>query len=278
MIVETVNINYKYGDIFKLLPISDIHYDGKGKNSTCDSVKLKRDLAERVDDKTIILTVGDNFGGIIPSDVKRYRKEHDSSSGSDILDESINGLYEIFYPYREKIYGLADGNHEDSILQHCGTNMTKRLIDKLNDGIKKPILYLGYSWLLKINFREPNKSRSRSIVIRGHHGWGGGSRTEGADVTKFAHDVKFWQANLFLYGHVHKLKINDIEEGRMVGNKGWKTDLKRMVVCGTYQRTYAKSTAVTYAEKKGYPPTSIRHPLVYIKPQRDSGVGIEIKT
>ena len=135
---------------------------------------------------------------------------------------------------------------------------------------------MGYSWLLQIRFSE-NGSRTRAIVIRGHHGWGGGSRTEGADITKFAHDVKFWQADLFLYGHVHKLKINDIEEGRMVGDSSWKTFIKRMVVSGTYQKTYSAGTSTTYAEKRGYPPTTLRHPLIYLEPDKYSGVNIKIE-
>lgn len=275
MIVRTVEVNYKYGDKFKLLPLSDIHYDGRGRNSLCDVAKLRRDLKEQVDDKTMIVGIGDWFGGIIPSDVKRYRKEHDAAKGEDILDEQIEGMAEEFRPYKEQIYAIGDGNHEDTILAKCNTNLTKRLVNTLNTDIKKPILYLGMSWLLQVRFQE-NKSRTRTMVIRGHHGWGGGSRTEGADITKFAHDVKFWQADLFLYGHVHKLKINDIEEGRVVGNNDWKTYRKRMVVCGTYQRTYSKTESTTYAEKKGYPPTTIKHPIIYLTPQWGSGVDIEI--
>jgi hypothetical protein len=274
----TFHIPYKNKDVFKVLPLSDIHYDGRGRNSLCDSAKLKRDLAERVDDKTIILSIGDNFGGITPSDVKRYRKAHDSAAGEDILDESIDGLTEILMPYREQIYGLGDGNHENSILTHCGTNMTQRLVDKLNVGIQKPIIYLGYSWLLKFAFRQKNGG-GRTVVIRGHHGWGGGSRTEGADVTKFAHDAKFWQADLFLYGHVHKMKINDIEEGRMVGERSWKTVRKRMCICGTYQKTYSSSRSATYAEMRGYPPTTLRHPIIYLEPNsNESDVRITITT
>lgn len=274
MLVETINIPYKYGDQFKLLPFSDIHYDGRGKNSTCDMNKFRNDL-KKVDEKTIIIGIGDWFGGIIPSDVKRYRKAHDSAEGEDILDEQVDGMAEELMPYREQIYAIGEGNHEDSILQHCGTNLIKRLVQKLNDGIQKPILHMGYSWLLQLRFRE-GEGRGRSMVIRGHHGWGGGSRTEGADVTKFAHDVKFWQADLFLYGHVHKFKLNDIEEGRIIGDKDWKTYKKRMVVCGTYQKTYSNGISATYAEKKGYPPTTLKHPIIYLSPDRTHGVNIEI--
>ena len=86
MIVHTITIPYKYGDTFKLLPLSDLHYDGKGRNSICDISKLKRNLAEGVDEKTLIIGVGDWFGGILPSDVRRYRKAHDAADGEDILD------------------------------------------------------------------------------------------------------------------------------------------------------------------------------------------------
>jgi hypothetical protein len=77
MFSGTINIDYEYGQTFKLLPISDVHYDGKGRNSLCDMAKLRKNLKETVDENTIILGIGDWFGGIIPSDVKRYRKEHD---------------------------------------------------------------------------------------------------------------------------------------------------------------------------------------------------------
>ena len=280
MKVATINIEYDAGDRFKLLPLSDIHYDGKGRNSLCDMNKLRKDLRERVDEKTIILGIGDWFGGILPSDVKRYNKDHDAAAGNTILDEQVNGLAEELMPYREQIYAIGQGNHENSILLHCGTSLIERLIEKLNIGIQKPIIYMGYSWLLQLRFRKFKNDKhemSRAIIIRGHHGWGGGSRTEGADITKFAHDVKFWQADLFLYGHVHRLKINDVEEGRIIGDSNWKTFLKRMVVCGTYQKTYSNSTSATYAEIKGYPPVTLRHPIISLTPDRKSGVNIKVE-
>ena len=282
MLVTTIPINYTYGETFKLLPISDIHYDGKGRNSICDIAKLRKHLKEQVDEKTIILGIGDWFGGIIPSDVKRYRKSQDAASGEDILDESINGLAEELMPYREQIYGIGEGNHEDSILIHCGTNLIKRLIEKLSTDTSRPIVHLGYSGLLQLKFGKKSETKTsekvRSMIIRYHHGWGGGSRTEGADITKFAHDVKFWQAQLFCYGHTHQLKINDLEEGMMVGESSWKTIIKRMVVCGTYQKTFGNGVTATYAEKRGYPPRTLRHPIIYLTPDRVSGVNIKIET
>lgn len=199
---------------------------------------------------------------------KRYRKAQDATESDAVLDEQISRLYEIFHPYAENIFGIGDGNHESVIIRKNGTNLIKRLCEQLSTD-KHQILYLGYSWLLRLIFDE-NRGRHREVIVRGHHGWGGGSRTEGASITKYSHDVKFWRADIFLYGHDHKLKTNDIEEGRILGENNWKTYTKRMLVCGTYQRTYSGTPEATWAEEKGFNPASIKNPRAFIKPTVDS--------
>lgn len=151
--------------------------------------------------------------------------------------------------------------------------------EKLATDDHKP-LWLGYSWMIEVVFYQGKLDRqqqTRSLIVRGHHGWGGASRTEGAEITKFSHDVKFWNCDLFLYGHVHKIKSNDVEVGVKVGKQGWRTQLRRMVVCGTYQRTYAPGQVPTWAETKGFPPVSIRNPIIYAKPHWKSGVELRVE-
>ena len=269
MIATTVNIEYKYGDTFTILPISDIHLG----NATCDVKKLKADLEAHYTDKTLFIGVGDWLDMLIVSDQKRYNKEHDATEGNDIIDQQIERCREIFEPYKSGIIGIGDGNHEEVITRKCSTNPIKRLCAALSTETH-PVIYLGYSWLLDVVFSE-NGARARTLTIRGHHGWGGNSRTQGADITKYSHDVKFWRADLFLYGHVHKLKLDDIEEGRKVGKDGWKTFNKRMLVCGTYQRTYGEGTTATWAETKGFHPAKIAHPIVYATPLANGGVDIK---
>jgi predicted phosphodiesterase len=275
MYVDTVYIPYKKLDEqFKILPISDIHYGHK----SCDVKKLKKDLSERVDDKTIILGLGDWADSIIVTD-KRYRKEDDGTPSGAILDDQVNGLYEIFKPYAKQIYGIGDGNHEDVVHKKCNSLLMPKLCAKLATEDHKP-LWLGYSWLLELVFYvdlKGQKTQTRGLIVRGHHGWGGGARTEGADITKFSHDVKFWQADLFLYGHTHRTKLNDLEVGMKVGKSGWRTQLKRMAVCGTYQRTYSNTQIPTWAETKGFPPVSIRTPIIWAKPHWQSGVELRVE-
>jgi hypothetical protein len=230
-----------------------------------------------VDDKTLIVGVGDWLDSIIVPD-KRYRKQFDANETEAIIDEEIDTLYDVMKPHAKQIIGIGDGNHEDNILKLCGTNPIRRLCSKLSTK-EHEIPYLGYSWLLQVVFYMDKNNRmeqTRRLIIRGHHGWGGGSRTEGADITKYSHDVKFWQADVFLYGHVHKLRFHDLEEGRMIGDKRWVTFQKKMIVCGTYQRTYSNGPEATWAETRGFPPTTIKHPVAFLKPT-DNGIEVRVQ-
>ena len=204
---------------------------------------------------------------------KRYRKSSDGTITEALIDEQIEDLYEDLIPIREKILCIGTGNHELKVIE-AGTNPIARLCKMLSTDNHK-IIHFGVGWLLKIIFSE-NGSRGRTIIIRGHHGWGGGSRTQGADITKYSHDVKFWQADLFIYGHVHKTKADIVEEGRMVGDNVWKTHQKKMLIAGTYQRTYTLDENTTWAENRGFPPVTIGSPHALLTPNHDAGVDVKI--
>ena len=134
---------------------------------------------------------------------------------------------------------------------------------------------LGYSGLLKIIMSE-NNARGRSVVIRYHHGWGGGSRTQGADLTKFSRDVAYWRADAFIYGHVHKRQADKIPRMGISGKQ--LVDMPMPIaICGTYLRTYTEGADSTYSERSGYPPTSLGKVTLSIKP-RAYGVKMWVDT
>jgi hypothetical protein len=253
MIVLTKEIPYKYGDTIKILPLFDIHLG----NSLCDERALKRDL-DAIDDMTYIIGGGDWLDSIIVKDAKRYRKSMDSTGGDDIVDEQIDRMCALVAPYKDRIIGLACGNHEDSIVSHCSTNPIKRLCASLN------VPFLGFSALVRLRFSEEG-NRGRTVIVRLHHGWGGGSRTQGADLTKFSKDVANWSADLFLYGHVHRRQDDRVPRLGLAGDK-LVSRPKVMVICGTYLKTYTSDYNVSYSEAKGYPPTEIGAPTITITP------------
>jgi hypothetical protein len=256
MVVLEHRINCKYGQEVKILPIFDIHWGNKG----CDKDALRKDLST-VDKNTYIIGGGDWLDSIIVADRKRYRKSTDDSDpdSDDIIDQQAEQVYDLVAPYKSQIIGLGTGNHEDNIVQRCNTNPIKNILCK-----RLNVPFLSYSSLIRLRLSN-NKSCTRTVIIRQHHGWGGGSRTMGADLTKYSRDVGFWDADIFLYGHVHK-KQNDRVPRLGLAGLQLISRPKVMVLCGTYLKTFLLGENPTYSEKEGYPPTEIGASLITIKP------------
>lgn len=259
---ETIHIPYTYGDVIKIKPIADVHLGSRH----CDIRSLREYLGEP-EPKTYYIGLGDMMDCIIVSDSKRYRKSGDDVEGEDIIGESVQRWVDLLTPYRDRIIGLGIGNHEDTIVKRCSVNPIKLLCDRLE------VPYLGYSFLLRLILREEN-GRGRTVIIRGHHGWGGGSRTQGADLTKFSKDCAYFDADVYLYGHVHKLQYDTVPRLSLVGERLIARP-KHMVICGTYLKTYSEGTDVTYAEAAGFPPSKIGGAVISIRPT-EPGVDISV--
>lgn len=254
MIVKSYPIEYKYGDTIKIKPISDVHMG----NRYSDTLEFKKFLSD-IDDNTYFIGTGDLFDSIVIKD-KRYTKHVDDTVSDTIIDEQIDRGYDILGPYKDKILGLGRGNHEQTIRKLCGTDPVERLCKRLGCD------YLGYSGLISLNLRE-NGGRGRKIIIRWHHGWGGGSRTQGADITKYSKDAIHWDADVFLFGHVHKKQADRIPRAGLVGEKLISKPIM-LGITGTFLKTYTKTIDSTYSEEKGYPLSEIGGIVLNIKPHR----------
>lgn len=252
MIIHSYQIPYNYGDTIKIKPIFDVHYG----NKYCD-LRSFRQFLEDSDEHTYFFGGGDLMDSIVITD-PRYQKSVDDMEGDAIIDRQIDGIYRELEPYKDRIIGLGRGNHESVIIKKCGTDPMARLCEKLGCD------YLGFSGMVLLKFRE-NGGRGRTVKIRWHHGWGGGSRTQGADITKYSRDVAYWEADLYLYGHVHKRQSDRIPRLGVGGGKLISRP-KIVGICGTFLKTYTTTTDSTYSEEKGYPPVEIGGIQVNIKP------------
>ena len=253
MIIHTERITYKYGQTIQIIPLFDLHYG----NTACDVQALK-DVIKK-NKNAYFFGGGDWLDSVVVTD-KRYRKTVDASVGDAIIDEQIDGLYEIIKPIRKRIIGLGSGNHEDTIVKRCGTDPMRRLCKMLE------VPFLGYSGLIRLIFSQGGKA-GRKVIIRWHHGWGGGSRTQGADLTKYSKDMNHWEADAFLYGHVHRKQSDRVPRLGLWGEK-LISKPKLLGICGTFLRTYTAGADPTYSEKAGYPPTEIGALTLNIKPKR----------
>lgn len=245
MIVHEYRIPYKSrSDIITLKPLFDSHIG----NRYCDEKALRKYLADD-SENTYLIGGGDILDCIITKDIKRYVKHADDTKSDSIIDEQIERAYDFLKPYKGRIIGLGTGNHEATIAKHCGTHPIRRLCEKLET------VSLGFSSLVVIRL-SMDGNRSRTLAIRLHHGWGGGSRTQGADLTKYSRDTAYWDCQMFLYGHVHRRQSDKIDFMTVAGNN-LVPKPKHIFLCGTFLKTYSASDEATYSEEKGYPPVSI---------------------
>jgi len=264
MIVDRFHIPYKYGETIKLKPLYDIH----AGHVNCDKNELKKYLADS-DESTYFIGGGDMIDAVICSDVKRYRKSGDDTKSEAIIDEQIETIYDVIQGYRERILGLMLGNHEDTILTKCGTNPIKRLCAMLSTK-EHDVKYLGYSCLIKLCMRT-DKGIGRSLDIRAHHGWGGGTRTQGGSITKYSNDIKYWYADIFLFGHDHRRQFDEVPRLALSGKK-LVARPQLICLCGSYKKSYSVDGSVTYEEKGGFPPTHIGGINILIKPDMHKGI------
>jgi len=265
MIVTTFRIPYRYGETVKIKPIFDVHLG----NRYCDVKSFKSFLADS-DESTYFFGGGDFLDSIITRDAKRYVKHADDTVGDAIIDEQVDRGYELLKPYKDRIIGWGRGNHEQTILKHCGTDPAGRLAERLG------CTYLGYSGLVRLLLTEDG-GRGRMVVIRWHHGWGGGSRTLGADLTKYSKDIAYWDSDIYLYGHVHKKQNDEIPRMGLVGER-LVAKPKTIAICGTFLKTYTNTTDSTYAEEMGYPPVAVGGHTINIRPLQKKWCEIGVDT
>jgi hypothetical protein len=239
----------------------DVHFG----NRMCDVEKFKRYLADG-DQLTYYIGGGDLLDTIVVPD-KRYSKASDMAPDDSIIDWQVDSMCDILRPYRERIIGLGIGNHEEKMVKMAGTNAMERICKNLG------VPYLGMSWLVRLSFREP-EGRGRQIIIHGHHGWGGSSRTAGGEITKYSKDLQFWDADLFLYGHGHHRKYDEVPRLSLKGDKLIARP-KVLVLCGTFLRTLSDNATPSYSEREGYPPVPIGGVDIYLKPDR---TGVKVWT
>jgi len=258
--IKHKRITYRMGDQFVLKPIFDVHLG----NRACDENAFRSYLADS-DERTFFIGGGDLMDAVITSDLKRYRKGIDMSPSEAIIDYQVDRAAAFLSPYREQILGLGSGNHEDTLVTKCSTDMTKRLCTRLD------VPFLGYSGLFALRFTQGGQG-GRTVVIRYHHGWAAG-RTQGGQLTSNAKDVMHFDADVCLYGHGHKLLTDSIARlGISKTNRFISKDII-ICLCGSFLKTYLEGET-TYSEKKGYPPTRIGSPYISIRPTKNS---VELK-
>ncbi len=183
----------------------------------------------------------------------------------NIVESQRQWLRKLLAPLKGRIIGLLTGNHEEAIHLKHQTNFTLNLCRDLG------VPYLGYSCIIDLSFSRPSSRESHMWQLHAWHG-AGAAQTDGARLMRLMSLVKENQADIYLMGHLHAK--TSTESARLSSVHG-KIKSKPMVatMTGSWLRAYTQGIAPSYAEMKGYKPSVIGCPVVYVSPTRGPYLG-----
>jgi len=253
------------GEVVYLVPLGDLHVGTKN----CDEDKLLATIEYIREHKNVYwIGIGDYIEAINYTD-----KRFDPDNLSEKFQKSLSNLHlaqmkyviDMLKPIRQRCMGLLEGNHEDKIRLHYHTNVTAVMAYEL--GVDELGNTCMIRWVMERSLKGTSRdASSRSVVIFATHGWGGG-RTIGAKVNRIQEYSKYFDADIYLMGHVHN-KLTDNEERLYISPFGTPRLYARKRVfgiTGSFFKTYQEGSK-SYAEKAGYPPTTTGVIKVRIEP------------
>lgn len=248
-----------------IMPIGDIHNDSSGSS---DLDKLKRHVDWGMERNSYFLGMADYVDLASPSNRKVLTGAQVYDSVRDALDDqgraAAGQLYEILKPTKGRWLGMLSGHHYWEFQD--GDTTDTWLARKLGAP------YLGDCAFIRCQFAD-QKSRAH-FTIWCHHGVGSGL-TLAAPLNRLERVVEYFDADIYLIGHQHKLVGAPMD--RLYVN--WNTnppqlDHRTIIVACTggwlkgYQAHKKRGGRAqgTYVEKKMLSPTALGGAVILARP------------
>jgi len=245
-------------DMIEILPISDPHVG--------NPLFSKRHFLETLKFLDRPLAYGFLNGDLCESTLRTTKGEIYKQIGSpqDQRDQVIEWLY----PYRKKLLGTVDGNHEDRIWKEAGIHIGKDIAEALG------IPYRTEGLLHKVSFGSGNSGHEdRPFVFWFYHTHGyGGARTKSAKAVKVERTAAMIHADFYAMSHDHVVNVApdiyllpDPRTHTEKDKNGEETGFRigRVVA---HRKMLVKTNAYLkwggYAEFLGFPPTDLATPLI----------------
>lgn len=239
----------------KILPISDVHLG----DPLCDK-ELLRNRIEYIKNNKDVYT-------ILNGDLMNIALKN---SVSDVYGEKLKPMKqlekasEFFYPIKDKILCITDGNHEARIYKNDGIDLTKLLAMELDlkERYSQSSCFIFLRFGQKYNgHKESNgsgKIRKICYTIYTIHGRGGG-RKEGAKAIRLADMASIVDADIYIHSHTHLPMIMKQEYYRVDNQNNYIASVPKLFV-----NTAAHLNYGGYGEIYEYKPSSKDTPIIYL--------------
>lgn len=271
-IIQKDFYNVSRSDIFKIVPISDVH-DGV---KPCQVNELKRVVSGvQEGDNTYWIGLGDFCDFVNRSD-PRYSPTiladwFTVAQTADIARAQSNHFIEIIKPIAHKCLGLVAGNHETAITRHYERDIYYDIVSAIKNeaGLSESDnLAFGYDGWLLLNFYRTKigerKGGLTRIVFNLHHGFTGG-QLAGAKALNMQRRLWTRDCDICLMGHSHNTEIQ-MESVEYVDRSGnFRTQKRRGAFCGTFLDTTIPGID-TYTSMRGYLPMPVSGIEITLRP------------
>lgn len=139
---------------------------------------------------------------------RNYSEVRLEDVGMDYYDRVIDHAAEFYGPYAESCLLLATGNHESGALKHANHDLTRSLVDRLNNGILKDKAHRieqgCYGGWIRFVFEINHSKRTRMIALKYFHGAGGRAPVTKGVIQTNRQAVFLPDANIVINGHNHQ--------------------------------------------------------------------------
>jgi predicted phosphodiesterase len=179
---------------------ADAHHD----NPHCDQALEKKHLEQAKDRGAWIIDAGDCFCAMQGKWDKRadkscLRPEHHTA---DYLDALVKTAADFYAPYAGNWLVMGRGNHETAIQKRHETDLTERLVERINTKTGAKVQAGGYSgWVRFLFTYHSTKRDSRRLYY--YHGTGGGGPVTRGVIQTNRLAVFNPDADVVLTGHTH---------------------------------------------------------------------------
>lgn len=230
-----------------LLLTSDVHFD----NPLCKRALYRRHLEQALERNAPNIDLGDFNCAMQGRSDPRHEKGHvlDENNTQDYFGSLIRSSYEFLAPFAKVIAVRGIGNHEAVIKKKNEIDVSRAIVDRLNDNGGKAILG-GYRGWVRLMFLGGNMRQTFRLYYT--HG-SGGSAPVTKGVIRTNRRASFVDADIIVGGHIHeswamelcRVAVND--SGREVVN-----DQLHLCV-PTYKEEFTDLGGGFHHEKEGAP-------------------------
>jgi predicted phosphodiesterase len=234
----------------KILLTSDRHHD----SVHCDRKLEKKHLDQALEDNALIIDVGDLFDAMQGKfDPRRsYDNLRPEYKSNTYLDDIVTDGGLFYAPYAKNWLVVGRGNHDQTVLKNCGTDLISNLVYRMNAEGGGDAQAGGYGGWIRFLF-VVNKTRRMSVKLKYYHGSGGGGPVTRGVIQTNRQAVYLPDADIVVNGHTHDAWTVPIARERL-SDKGFVgKDVCWYVRTPTYQEDYGDGSGGWHVERGGPP-------------------------